>query len=389
MATKRDYYEILGVQQSASDEEIKKAYRKMALKYHPDKNPGDEEAEEKFKEASEAYEILSDPDQRARYDRFGHQGVNTSAARDSGGAPGFEDIFSRFSDIFNEAGFESMFGGGGMGGGGRRRRRQGQKGEDLRIRLEFTLEEISEGVNKKVKIKRQTTCDSCDGSGANTDEDFQTCPTCSGMGEVRRQVGGGFFSQIVVSMCPTCNGEGKVITNACKQCNGEGRVEEEDTVELDIPAGIKDGMQLTLRGYGNIGKRKGPPGDLVVLVEEKEHEHFEREGDNLIYDLVLSLPDMALGKNAEVPTLNGHARFKVEPGTQSGKIVRLKNKGLPDLNSYQRGDLLVHINAWTPQQLTQEERKTLEQLRQSENFNPTPQEMDDKSFLDKVKEFFN
>lgn len=383
---KRDYYEVLGVSRSADDGEIKKAYRKLALKYHPDKNPGDEEAEEHFKEASEAYQILSDPQQRARYDRMGHEGVGGAASRGGPAPEDISDIFSHFGDIFGEGGFESFFGGG--RGGGRRRRKQGQKGADLRIRLDLSLEEIFQGANKTLKLNRYATCESCGGNGAASDTGFQTCPTCSGTGEMRRQVGGGFFSQIVVSECGTCQGEGRIITQRCPACSGEGRTERESELEVQIPAGVAEGMQLSMRGQGNAGQRGGPPGDLIILIEETEHELFEREGDNVIHELRLSLPDLALGRTVEVPTLDGQARFKIDPGTQSGKIVRLGGKGFPDLNSHRRGDQLVHIEAWTPQTLTAEERKMMEEFQESENFNPNPHEHE-KNFLQKVKEFFH
>lgn len=379
---KRDYYEVLGIERNADTATIKKAYRKLAIKYHPDKNPDDPTAEDKFKEASEAYEVLSDENKRAQYDRFGHAGVSGAAGGAYSGD--INDIFSRFSDIFSGTGFEDMFAG---GAGGRRRRRRGTPGSDLRMRMELTLEEVRAGVKKKIRLKRKVTCGQCNGQGAEDDTGMQNCPTCGGSGEVRQQVGGGFFSQIVVSQCPTCHGEGKIVTKACSKCGGEGRVEEEDTIELEIPAGVRDGMALNMRGKGNAGKRGGPPGDLIIEVEEQEHEFFEREGDNVIYDLHISLPDAALGTSVEVPTLEGEARFKVEPGTQSGKIVRLKGKGIPDINSRTHGDQLVHILVWTPQTLTSEERKTLEKLRDAENFNPNPGN-EHRGFIDRVREFF-
>jgi molecular chaperone DnaJ len=380
---KRDYYEVLGVPRNADTDAIKKAYRKLALQHHPDKNPGDKAAEEKFKEASEAYEVLGDADKRARYDQFGHAGVDGNANFQGAG---FEDIFSRFGDIFGEGSpFEGMFG---NRGGGRRRSR-GTPGSDLRLRMPLTLEEIAKGVQKKIKLKRHVACSACNGSGASDANGFQTCPTCKGNGEVRQQVGGGFFSQIVVSACPTCHGEGRIVTNACSVCNGEGRTQTEDTLDLNIPPGVRDGMALTMRGAGNAGKRGGPTGDLVIEVEEKPHELFEREGDNVIYDLVISLPDATLGANVEVPTLDGKARFKVDPGTQSGKMVRLKGKGLPDVNGYRRGDQLVHINVFTPQTLTSEERKILEKLRASPNFSPDPGKPREKGFLNRMRDFFN
>lgn len=381
---KRDYYDVLGVTKTADGDSIKKAYRKMAMQYHPDKNPGDKQAEDMFKEASEAYEVLSDPQKRAQYDRFGHAGM-TGAAGGPGGA-GFSDIndiFSRMSDIFEGSGFESFFG----GGPGGRRRRQGQPGSDLRIKIKLSLEEIAAGVEKKIKLKRQVICGTCAGTGAFDSSSYQTCPTCSGAGEVRQQVGGGFFSQIVVSVCPTCHGEGRVITRACTVCNAEGRVESEDTVSATIPAGVSEGMQLSLRGQGNAGKRGGPPGDLLVQFEETPHEHLVRNGDNLVYDLHVSFADAALGLNAEVPTLGGKARFKIDPGTQSGEVKRLKGKGLPNINGYGVGDQIVYINVWTPKAVTAEERALLEKMRKMPNFNPTPNKSD-KGFFKKMREFF-
>lgn len=379
----RDYYEVLGVERNADADTIKKAYRKQALKYHPDKNPGDDSAAEKFKEAAAAYEVLSDPDKRARYDQFGHAGVDGAG----GGGGGFQyqgdinDIFSRFSDIFEGAGFD-FFSGGTRSGG---RRRGGQRGSDLRLRLALTYEEILTGVRKKLKLKRKVTCDRCNGSGAEGTSGRETCPTCGGAGQVRRQVGGGFFSQVVVSTCPTCNGSGQVVKDACKKCHGDGRMPSDDTLEVDIPAGVREGMQLTLRGKGNAGQHGGPPGDLLIQIEEKEHEYFEREGDNLFYDLAISFPDAALGTTVNVPTLDGLVRFKVEPGTQSGKLVRLRSKGLPDLNTQRRGDQLVHISVFTPTKLSREEKKILEGLRGTTAFSAQPV---GKRFLKKLRDFF-
>lgn len=381
---KRDYYDVLGVTRSAAADEIKKAYRKLALQYHPDKNPGDKAAEEKFKEAAEAYEVLSDTDKRARYDRFGHAGVGGASGGGGQAYGDINDIFSRFSEIFGDSAFEGVFGG--RSGGGRRRQR-GQPGADLRIKVKLTLDEIATGVEKKVKLRRFATCGTCSGTGAADDQSYHTCPTCVGTGEVRQQVGGGFFTQIVVSVCPTCHGEGRIVTKACRTCGGEGRLEEEDTVSLRIPAGVTDNIQLSMRGQGNAGKRGGPPGDLLIAIEELPHESLQREGDNVVYELYVSWPDAALGTSVEVPTLGGKARFKVEPGTQSGKIVRLKGKGIPNLNGYGTGDQLVHINVWTPTQLNSDERTLLEKLRERPNVKPNPGK-GDKGFFEKVREFF-
>jgi molecular chaperone DnaJ len=380
---KRDYYEVLGVGQSATEDEIKKAYRKKAMQYHPDRNPNDPSAEEKFKEAAEAYEVLSDTTKRERYNRFGHAGVDGAA----GGGAGFHDIndiFSRFSDIFADGGFDSFFGN--QRGGGRRRR--GQRGGDLRLKLRLTLEEISTGVEKKLKLKRYETCKVCEGSGAEGPDGYRTCPTCNGSGELRQQVGGGFFSQIVVQVCPTCHGEGRIVSSPCRACGGEGRTETDSTISLNIPAGVTDDMQLSLRGNGHAGRRGGDPGDLIIQIEEQAHEHFLRDGDNVIYDLYVNIADAALGASIEVPTLDGKARFKLDPGTQSGRIVRLRGKGLPNVNHSRRGDQLIYVNVWTPKKVSNEERKLLEQLRQAPNFQPAPGK-NEKSFFERVKELFS
>lgn len=380
--TKQDYYETLNVNREADAAEIKKAYRKMAGKYHPDRNPGDAEAEERFKEASEAYEVLTDDSKRNRYDQFGHAGMGGAAGGGGAGFNDINDIFSRFSDIFGGGGFEDIFGGGRTG-----RRRKGQRGGDLRVRVKLTLEEIAQGVEKKLKLRRQVTCSTCNGIGAADDNSYQTCPTCNGHGEVRQQVGGGFFQQIVVSVCPTCHGEGRIITKNCPSCGGEGRVEEVDEVSVRIPAGVSDQMQLSLRGQGHAGRRGGQPGDLLILIEEEPHEQFVREGDNIIHELYINLADAALGMKANVPTLTGKANFKIEPGTQSGKIVRLRGKGIPNLDGRGTGDLLVHINVWTPKKLSSEEKAILEKLRESPNFQPKPGS-EDKGFFERVREFF-
>lgn len=377
----RDYYEVLGVSKQASKDELKKAYRKMALKYHPDKNPDDKEAEEKFKEAASAYEVLSDDDKRSRYDRFGHAGVGGASG---GGAQGFEDIFS---DIFGGEGgspFDSFFG----RGGGRSRRRRGQRGSDLRINIKLSLEEISTGIEKKLKINRYVGCDDCSSTGADGGTAFHTCPTCNGMGEVRQQAGGGFFQQIVVTTCPTCQGEGKIISKNCDTCEGKGRDRKEDVISIKIPAGVQEGMNLNVRGKGNMGLRGGTPGDLLIQIEEKDSDLYERDGDNLIHELFISFPDAALGRSIEVPTLSGQSRFKISPGTQAGKVVRLRGKGLPNINGYGTGDMLVHINVWTPKSLTSEEKKILNKMQASPNFKPAPTK-EEKGFFAKMREFFN
>jgi molecular chaperone DnaJ len=384
---KRDFYEILGVQKSASQDEIKKAYRKVAMQFHPDRNPGDKSAEEKFKEAAEAYEILSDQDKRSQYDRFGHAGVSGNGRGGYGhGDMSMDDIFSQFGDIFGDDIFGSFFGGGGRSGKGGSRAR-GIRGSNLRIKIKLNYEEIAKGASKTVKVKKYVLCNTCGGNGAKDKGSVQTCNTCGGSGQVRK-VTNTFLGQMqTVTTCPTCSGEGTTITNKCTQCKGEGRVYGEETVTLEIPAGVQDGMQLSLSGKGNVGERGGAPGDLIVLIEEEAHPQLQRDGLNVIYDLHLSFPDLAFGTQVEVPTIDGKAKIKIPSGTQSGKIFRLKGKGFPGINSYERGDQLIHVNVWTPQHLSAEEKAILEKLKNSENFQPQP-EKSEKSFFDKVKEMF-
>jgi molecular chaperone DnaJ len=382
---KRDYYEILGVSKDADDKQIKKAYRKIALKYHPDKNPDDKEAEEKFKEAAEAYEVLSDKDKRARYDRFGHAGVDGSGGGFSGGGMNMEDIFEQFGDIFGDQGspFEAFF-----RGGGRRRRSAGQRGSNLRIKVPLTLEEIVNGATKKIKVKKQRTCDQCNGSGAKDASSKQTCQTCGGAGMVR-QVRSTFLGQMqTTTTCPNCNGAGEVITANCSNCKGEGRIYGEETLEIDIPAGVEEGMQLSMRGKGNAGKKGGPAGDLLITIEEKPHEELERDGQNLVYELYMNFADAALGTSVQVPTLDGKVKIKVPAGTQSGKIFRLRGKGVPSVQGYNTGDQLIHVNLWTPKDLNKEEKALLEKMRDLPNFKPTP-EKSDKSFFSKMKDYFS
>lgn len=387
--SKRDYYEVLGVGKTASADEIKKAYRKVAMQYHPDRNPGDKTAEEKFKEAAEAYEVLSDTDKKAQYDRFGHAGVSGNGRGNGGyGNMNMDDIFSQFGDIFGEDVFGSFFGGG--GGGGRTRggqRTRGTRGSNLRIKLKLTYEEIAKGVTKSIKVKKYVGCTVCNGSGAKDSSSVQTCGTCGGSGQVRK-VTSTFLGQMqTVTTCPTCNGEGSTITAKCGNCKGEGRVYGEETVTIDIPAGVQEGMQLNISGRGNAGERGGAPGDLIILVEEEPHKELQREGLNVVYDLHLSFPEAAFGANVEVPTIDGRAKIKIPAGTQSGKIFRLKGKGFPAVNSYEKGDQLVHVNIWTPQELTGEEKAMLEKLAHSPNFKPNP-DKNQKSFFDKVREMF-
>lgn len=385
MSAKRDYYEILGVGKTASADEIKKAYRKVAMQYHPDRNPGDKAAEEKFKEAAEAYEVLSDADKRAQYDRYGHAGLG-NGARGFGGSGNMEDIFSQFGDIFGDDIFGSFFGGGNTGRGGKRAR--GTRGSNLRVKLKLNFEEIAKGVTKNIKVKKYVNCTTCSGSGAKDKGSIQNCGTCGGSGQVRK-VTNTFLGQMqTVTTCPTCNGEGTTITAKCGSCKGEGRVYGEETVTIDIPAGVQEGMQLNVSGRGNAGERGGMPGDLIVLIEEEQHKELQRDGLNVAYDLHISIPDAIFGTQVEVPTIDGRAKIKIPAGTQSGKIFRLKGKGFPAVNSYEKGDQLIHVNVWTPQHLTGEEKTIMEKLQHSSNFQPNP-DKNERSFFDKVREIFS
>ncbi len=381
--SKRDYYEILGVDKGASVDEVKKAYRKVAMQYHPDRNPGDKSAEDRFKEAAEAYEILSDADRRAQYDRFGHASVGNGRGGQSGN---MEDIFSQFGDIFGEDVFGSFFGGGRTRGGGGRS--HGIKGSNLRIKLKLSFEEISKGVNKSVKVKKYVLCNTCGGSGAKDKGSVQTCNSCNGSGQVRK-VTNTFLGQMqTVTTCPTCNGEGTTITAKCNSCKGEGRVYGEETVSIDIPAGVQEGMQLSMSGKGNAGERGGSNGDLIILIEEEQHPDLHRDGLNVAYDLYITFPDAVFGTNLEVPTIDGRAKIKIPPGTQSGKIFRLKGKGFPSVNSSEKGDQLIHVNVWTPQVLSSEEKVMIEKMNHSPNFKPNPDKTE-KNFFDKVREMFS
>ncbi|MDI9859912.1 molecular chaperone DnaJ [Flectobacillus roseus] len=385
MMAKRDYYEVLGVSKTASDDEIKKAYRKLAIKYHPDKNPGDKQAEESFKEAAEAYEVLSNQQKRQQYDRFGHAGMSGAAGGGGayGGGMNMEDIFSQFGDIFGDGSpFGNMFGGG--GGGGRRVR----KGSDLRIKLKLNLEEVANGVEKKIKVKRHVTCKACTGNGAKNGTEVQGCQTCGGSGQVRRVQQTMLGQMVTTSTCPTCNGEGKMIKTRCEVCFGEGRVLEEEIIPIKIPAGVAEGMQLSMGGKGNVPPRGGVAGDLLIVIEEEPHEILHRDGNNVIYELYLNFADAALGTSVEVPTIGGKARISVEAGTQGGKILRLKGKGIKEINGYGTGDQLIHVNIWTPKTLSKEETDILEKLKNSPNFAPKPSK-GEKSFFEKMKDFFN
>lgn len=383
---KRDYYEILGVSKNATADELKKAYRKVAMQYHPDRNPGDKSAEEKFKEAAEAYEVLSDPDKKAKYDRFGHQAFAPGTGGFHGGSANMEDIFSQFGDIFGDDIFGSFFGGGnGRRGGGRA---HGTRGSNLRVKLKLTFEEAAKGVTKTIKVKKYVPCNTCHGSGAKDKSSIQTCHTCGGSGQVRK-VTNTFLGQMqTVTTCPACNGEGTTITSKCGTCKGEGRVYGEEQVTVNIPAGVQEGMQLSLSGKGNAGERGGAPGDLIILIEEEAHKELQRDGLNVAYELHISFPEAVFGTQVEVPTIDGRAKIKIPPGTQSGKIFRLKGKGFPDVNGYARGDQLINVNIWTPQNLTEDEKEMLERLNNSPNFKPQPGKSE-KSFFDRVKEVFS
>ncbi len=380
--SKRDYYEILGLSKGAGEEDIKKAYRKLAIKYHPDKNPDDKSAEEKFKEAAEAYEVLSSPEKRQRYDQFGHAGVGGAAGGGGfgGGGMNMEDIFSQFGDIFGGGGF------GGFGGGGRSGGRRVMRGSNLRVKVKMNLKEVAKGVEKKLKVNKFVSCHTCKGSGAKSGQ-LEVCRLCNGSGvQVRTQQTflGAMQTQ---TTCSGCNGEGKTVKDKCKTCNGDGIVREEEVISINIPAGVAEGMQLSVSGKGNAAPRGGINGDLLVLIEEEEDPELKRDGNNLFYDSYVNFVDATLGTSIEVPLVEGKAKIKVEPGTQSGKVLRLKGKGLPDVNSYGTGDLLVNINVWTPQNLTPEEKKTLEGLRDSKNFAPNPNRKE-KGFFDRMKEYF-
>ncbi len=381
--SKRDYYEILGVAKSASDDEIKKAYRKLAIKYHPDKNPNDKSAEDKFKEAAEAYEVLSNAEKRQRYNQFGHAGVGGAAGGGQGGFSGggmnMEDIFSQFGDIFG-SGFG--FGGGGGSRGGRRV----NKGSNLRVKVKLNLAEIANGVEKKIKVNKQIACKTCDGSGAKGNS-FDTCRICNGSGVITRVQQTMLGAMQTQTTCSSCHGEGKIIKDKCNTCHGEGVTRGEETISIKIPAGVAEGMQLNVSGKGNAAVRGGINGDLLVLIEEEEHPDLKREGQHLVYNLHISMPDAILGTSVDVPLVEGKAKIKIEPGTQSGKVLRLKGKGLPDVNSYYKGDLMVEVSVYTPNTLSAEEKKMMEQLRDSKNFKPNPGKTQ-KSFFERMKDYF-
>jgi molecular chaperone DnaJ len=365
---KRDYYEVLGVERNATAEVIKKAYRKKAIEFHPDKNLGDKAAEEKFKEAAEAYDILSDDQKRHRYDQFGHAGVGgASGGGGFGGGMSMEDIFSQFGDIFGgHFGFGGFSGFGGSRGGGQRVNR----GSDLRVKVKLTLSEIAKGVEKKIKVKKYIPCKACQGSGAEGSNNTKTCSTCRGSGVVTRIANTILGQMQTQSVCPTCNGEGKIITKKCSVCNGEGIVKDDDVITLNIPAGVGEGMQLSMSGKGNAARHGGINGDLLILIEEEPHPELIRDENDLLYNLLLTVPQAALGGSVEVPTIEGKAKVKIDPGTQPGKVLRLRNKGLPSINSYGTGDLLINVSVYIPETLSESEKTILNGLDNSPNFQP-------------------
>ena len=377
---KRDYYEVLGVSKNESADEIKKAYRKLAIKYHPDKNPGDHESEEMFKEAAEAYEVLSDADKRARYDRFGHQGVSGNGFG-GGGGMNMDDIFSHFGDIFGGGGFDSFF-------GGSREQQRVYRGSNLRVKVKMKLDEIAHGAEKNLKVKKLVSCSVCKGSGAEDSKSIQTCPTCHGSGQVKR-VTNTFLGQMMTSApCSACNGEGKIITAKCKTCHGQGCVNGEEVINLNIPAGVVDGLQLSVSGKGNAAPKGGIAGDLLVLIEEEEHPLLKRDNLDVVYDLTVNFADAALGTTVDVPTIDGKARITIPPGTPSGKVFKLKDKGIPELQGRHKGDELIYVTVHVPVKLSTEEKAMLEKMKESENFAPQ-QSAAEKNFFGKVKEMFH
>lgn len=382
--TKRDFYEILGVSKSATAEEIKKAYRQKAIQFHPDKNPGNKEAEEKFKEAAEAYEILSNPEKRQRYDQFGHAGMNGNAGF-GGHDMSMDDIFSMFGDIFGGGGFGGF---GGFGGSSRSRGPRQHRGSDLRVKVSLTLNEVLNGVEKKIKVKKYVPCTHCNGTGAERGSSYSTCQTCRGSGHVTRIQNTLLGQMQTTTTCPTCNGEGQMITNKCNHCQGEGVVRDEEVITIKIPAGVGEGMQLNVSGKGNAGRRGGINGDLFVVIQEEEHKELVRDGNNLIYDLFITFPEITLGTTKEIPTVDSKVKVKIEAGTQPEKILRLRGKGLPDVNGYGKGDLLVRVHVWIPKKLSVEEKKMLEKLQTMPGFSGSP-DQSDKNIFDKMRDIFD
>ena len=385
---KRDYYEVLGIDKSASADEIKKAYRKMAIKYHPDKNPGDKEAEEKFKEAAEAYSVLSDADKKAKYDQFGHAGVEGAGPDFSGGFGNLNDILN---DLFGGAfggGFGGFSGFGGGFGGGSRPQQRVYRGRDIRVRVKLTLEEIAKGVEKEISIEKNVPCTECGGKGAKNSSDIQTCPACKGTGQVQRVVNSFLGQTVTYSTCQQCVGEGKIIKNPCRTCGGTGLVRKRETIKVKIPAGVEAGMQLTLQGEGHAAKNNGINGDLLVVIEEHEHQDLKREGNNLYYTKIISVTDAILGAEVTVPCLDGEQKIKIDAGTQSGEVMRLRGKGLPSVNGYGgTGDMFVKIAVWIPKRLSRDEKAIVESLRDKDGFKPNPSK-EDKSFFDRLKDLF-
>jgi len=377
---KRDYYEVLGVSKNAAEDEIKKAYRKMAMKYHPDKNEGDKAAEEKFKEAAEAYDVLGNASKKQKYDQFGHAGFSAGGGGGHGDFSSMDDIFSAFGDIFGS-------GGSGFGGGSGRSGRRVNRGSNLRIKVKLDLNEILSGVEKKIKVNKYVSCVPCKATGAQNGSGFSNCNTCRGTGQVTRVVQTMLGQMQTASTCPSCGGEGQIIKEKCKSCYGDGIIKGEEVININIPAGVAEGMQLSVQGKGNAAARGGISGDLLIVVEEAEHATLKRDGNNLLYNLFISVPEVILGTSAEINTLDGKAKIKIEPGTQSGKVLRLRGKGLPNINGYERGDLLVNVNVWTPQTLNKEEKQLLEKLKDSENFKPNPSQKE-RGFFSRMKEYF-
>ena len=383
MAEKRDYYEVLGVDKNATLDDIKKAYRKKAIQYHPDKNPGNKEAEEKFKEAAEAYSVLSDADKRARYDKFGHAGMGGQAGPDFSG--GFGDLNDILNNLFG-GGFGGFSGFGRGFGGDEGPSQRVSRGRDIRVRVKMTLEEIARGAEKEITIEKNVPCSECGGKGTKNASDIKTCPACHGTGQVKRVMNTFLGQSITYSTCQQCGGEGKVISNPCRHCGGTGLERKRETVKVKIPAGVENGMQLTVRGAGHAAKNNGVNGDLLVLIEEVQHPELKRDGNNLLYTKISSVTDAILGAEVEIPCLDGKYNVKIEPGTQSGTVVRLKGKGLPSLNSG-TGDLYVKYIVWIPKKLSRDEKETLEKMRSSESFRPNPSR-EDKNFFDRLRDMF-